>query len=127
MNRHAISSPHAPKAIGPYSQAIKHGNMIYCSGQLPLNPETLELVSGGIEAQTKQVMENIKAVLKEAGTNLDHVVKVTVYMQDLKEFSAMNAIYETYFKSPAPARSTVQIARLPKDALVEIEVLAAHP
>ena len=83
--------------------------------------------AGGIEAQTKQVLENIKAVLKEAGTNLDHVVKVTVYMQDLKEFAAMNAIYETYFKSPAPARSTVQVARLPKDALVEIEVLAAHP
>ena len=127
MNRHAISSPHAPKAIGPYSQAIKHGNMIYCSGQLGLDPKTMELVVGGIEAQTKQVLENIKAVLKEAGTNLDHVVKVTVYMQDLKEFAQMNAIYETYFKSPAPARSTVQIARLPKDALVEIEVLAAHP
>ncbi|MCX8501836.1 MAG: RidA family protein [Alphaproteobacteria bacterium] len=127
MNRHAISSSHAPKAIGPYSQAIKHGSMVYCSGQLALDPKTLELVAGGIEAQTKQVLENIKAVLKEAGTNLDHVVKVTVYMQDLKEFAAMNAIYETYFKAPAPARSTVQVARLPKDALVEIEVLASHP
>ena len=124
MIRHAIVSAHAPKAIGPYSQAIKAGGMLWCSGQLPIDPKTGEFVAGGIEAQTKQVLENFKAVLHEAGANFDHVVKCTVFMQDLTQFTAMNSVYETYFKSPAPARSTVQIARLPRDALVEIEMIA---
>ena len=123
----AIATKEAPAAIGPYSQAIRSGDMLFASGQIGLDPATGQLVAGGITAQTKRVFENIKAVLAEAGLDLTHVVKTTVYLKSMSDFAAMNEIYVT-FLAPAgtvpPARSTVAVAGLPKDALVEIEVLA---
>jgi 2-iminobutanoate/2-iminopropanoate deaminase len=126
----AISTTDAPAAIGPYSQAIRIGDTLYTSGQVALDPHTGSLVPGGIEAQTTRVLENLKAVLAAAGIDLVHVVKTTVFLKDLKDFTAMNAIYAHYFAPPgtvAPARSTVQVAALPKDALVEIECIAKDP
>lgn len=123
----AISTKEAPAAIGPYSQAIRVGDTLFASGQVALEPATGQLVEGGIEAQTIRVCENIKAVLAEAGLELAHVVKTTVFLKSMGDFTAMNAIYERYF-APAgvvpPARSTVAVAQLPKDALVEIEIIA---
>ncbi|THF86584.1 RidA family protein [Deinococcus sp. KSM4-11] len=118
-----IETPSAPAAIGPYSQAITFGNLVVTSGQIPLTPAG-DLVEGGITEQTEQVIANLRAVLAAAGTDLDRVVKTTVFLADMAEFAAMNAVYGAHFKAPYPARSTVQVARLPRDVRVEIEVLA---
>jgi 2-iminobutanoate/2-iminopropanoate deaminase len=123
--RQAISSPAAPAAIGPYSQAIRAGNLLFLSGQIPLDPATGNLVEGGVEAQTLQVFKNIDAILKAGGTSFDAVVTATVYLADMNDFAKVNEIYATYFSSPAPARATVQVARLPKDCRVEIQVIAS--
>ena len=123
----AIATTAAPAAIGPYSQAIRIGNTLYTSGQVALDPATGNLISGGIEAQTTQVLANIHAVLTEAGLDFAHVVKTTVFLKDMADFAAMNALYATRFAPEgitAPARSTVQVAALPKGALVEIECIA---
>lgn len=122
MNK--IATDGAPKAIGPYCQAIAHGGMVFCSGQIPLDPQSMTVVPGEIEAQTEQVLKNLGAVLKAAGSDLSKVVKTTVFLQDLEHFKAMNAVYERAFGSHTPARSTVQVARLPLDVLVEIECIA---
>src|SRR5271170_3734411 len=124
----AISTPHAPAAIGPYSQAVRVGDFLYTSGQVALDPATGQIVSGGIEAQTTRVLENLKAVLEAAGASLGQVFKTTVFLKDMNDFAAMNAIYGKYLVpegTVAPARSTVEVVRLPKDALVENEVIAA--
>jgi 2-iminobutanoate/2-iminopropanoate deaminase len=123
----AVSTEKAPAAIGPYSQAVQTGEMIYTSGQIPLDPSSGQLVEGGIREQTVRVLENLKAVLAAAGSDLQHVVKTTVYLKNMSDFAAMNEIYSNYLAPPgavAPARSTVEVARLPKDSLVEIEVIA---
>ena len=123
----AISTPDAPAAIGPYSQAVRVGDMLFASGQIPIDPKTGDLVSGGISEQTTQVMENIRAVLAAAGLELAHVVKTTVFLKSMNDFAAMNAIYAKYLAPEGvvpPARSTIEVARLPKDALVEVEVIA---
>jgi 2-iminobutanoate/2-iminopropanoate deaminase len=122
--REAISTPNAPAAIGPYSQAIKAGGMLFLSGQIPIDPRTGNLVPGGIVEQTQQVFKNIAAILEAAGVSFDHVVSAGVFLADMNDFGKMNEIYATYFPSPAPARATVQVARLPKDCLVEIQVTA---
>ena len=122
--REAISTPSAPAAIGPYSQAIRAGNLLFLSGQIPLDPATGNLVDGGVEAQTRQVFQNIGEILKACGTSFDGVVTATVYLADMNDFAKVNEIYATYFSSPAPARATVQVARLPKDCKVEIQVIA---
>lgn len=125
VRREAVSTPEAPAAIGPYSQAIKAGHLLFLSGQIPLDPKTGNLVQGGIEEQTRQVFTNIGAILEAAGASFDHVVTASVFLADMNQFGKVNEIYATYFSSPAPARATVQVARLPKDALVEIQVIAA--
>lgn len=122
--RQAISTPDAPAAIGPYSQAIKAGNLLFLSGQIPLDPATGNLVDGDIEAQTRQVFRNIAAILKAAGGSFENVVSASVFLADMNQFGKVNEIYGTYFSSPFPARATVQVARLPKDCLVEIQVTA---
>ena len=122
--REAIATDRAPQAIGPYSQAVRAGNQIYCSGQIPIDPATGAIIDGDIAAQTRQVLTNLSKVLEAAGVSLDHVVKTTVYLADMNDFASMNAVYGTFFSSPAPARSTVQAARLPRDARVEIDVVA---
>ena len=121
-----IETNAAPKAIGPYSQAIAVDGWLYSSGQIPLTPGG-ELVAGGIEEQTEQVFSNLKAVLAEAGASLGDVVKTTVFVQDLNDFARLNGVYERHFGAHKPARSTVQVARLPRDALVEIEVICRLP
>jgi 2-iminobutanoate/2-iminopropanoate deaminase len=126
----AIATTAAPAAIGPYSQAVHIGNTVYTSGQVALDPATGELVAGGIDAQTTRVLENLKAVLAAAGLDFAHVVKTTVFLKDMADFAAMNALYAKYFAPEgvvAPARSTVQVAALPKNALVEIECIAITP
>lgn len=123
--RQAVSSPAAPKAIGPYSQAIRAGSLLFVSGQIPLDPETGAMVEGDIAAQTHRVFKNLAAILEEAGASLDHVVRTTVYLADMNDFAVVNEVYGTYFTAPAPARATVQAARLPKDARVEIDVIAS--
>ncbi|MFV0479764.1 MAG: RidA family protein [Anaerorhabdus sp.] len=123
MFTQAYSSPNAPKALGPYSQAVKLGDFVYLSGQVPLSPETGEIVGTTIQEQTQQVLKNIEAVLMELNLELRHVLKTTVFMSDLKEFDGMNEIYGTYFQQPYPARSTVQVAALPKGAKIEIECI----
>jgi 2-iminobutanoate/2-iminopropanoate deaminase len=120
-----ISTKNAPQAIGPYSQAIKVNGMLFCSGQIPLNPETGKLVDGDISAQAKQVMSNLKAVLKEAGGDLSNIVKTTILLKDLEDFKVVNEIYGSYFKEPFPARATFEVARLPMDSNIEIEAIAA--
>jgi len=122
--RQAVSTPNAPDAIGPYSQAIRAGNMLFLSGQIPIDPKTGSLVSGGIVEQTHQVFRNIAEILKAGGTSFEQVVSVGVFLADMNDFGKMNEVYATYFSSPAPARATVQVARLPKDCLVEIQVTA---
>ena len=122
--REAVATDRAPKAIGPYSQAIRAGSLLFCSGQIPLDPATGALVDGDIAAQTRQVFANITAILQAAGTSLDRVVKTTVFLADMNDFAAMNEVYATYFTPPAPARSTVAAAGLPKGARIEIEVIA---
>ena len=123
----AVSTSGAPGAIGPYSQGVRIGNWVYTSGQVALDPATGQLVPGGIEEQTTRVLENLKAVLAAAGSDLSRVVKTVVFLKSMADFAAMNAVYGKYLAPPgvvAPARSTVEVARLPKDALVEIEVIA---
>lgn len=122
--REAISSPDAPSAIGPYSPAIRAGNLLFISGQIPFNTATGALVTGDIGAQTEQVMRNIGALLKAAGAGFEHVVRTTVFLADMNDFVAMNAVYGTFVVDPPPARATVQVARLPRDAKVEIDVIA---
>lgn len=122
-----IATKGAPAAIGPYSQAVRVGNMLFTSGQIPLDPATGQLVAGGIQEQTTQVLENLKAIVAEAGVDLSHVVKTVVFLKNMGDFAAMNEIYAKYLAGDgvvAPARSTVEVARLPKDVLVEIEVIA---
>jgi 2-iminobutanoate/2-iminopropanoate deaminase len=123
----AIHTAEAPAAIGPYSQAIRIGNLVYTSGQVAIDPATGQLVTGGIEAQTHRVLQNLQAVLAASGLDLSRVIKTTVFLKNMADFSAMNSIYSEYLQTksgPAPARSTVEVARLPKDALVEIEAIA---
>jgi 2-iminobutanoate/2-iminopropanoate deaminase len=120
----SIQTDRAPQAIGPYSQAIKANGFIFASGQIPLDPATMQIVEGGIEDQTERVLNNLKAVLEAAGSSLDRVVKTTVYLADMNEFAAMNEIYARYFGATKPARATVQVARLPRDVKVEIDVVA---
>ncbi len=123
-NRTSVHSDAAPKAIGPYSQAIIANGFVFCSGQTPIDPATGNLVEGDITVQTHQVFKNLIAVLAAAGTDLDHVVKSNVFLKDMNNFAAMNAIYASYFKGTPPARSTIEVARLPKDCIVEIEMIA---
>jgi 2-iminobutanoate/2-iminopropanoate deaminase len=120
-----VSSPDAPAAIGPYSQAIKHGSTLYLAGQIPIDPKTNQLNTGSIEDQTRLVLDNLKAVLAANGMTLDDVVATTVFMRDLNDFARMNAVYATYFKDKPPARATVQVARLPRDVAIEISATAA--
>jgi 2-iminobutanoate/2-iminopropanoate deaminase len=119
-----ITASGAAKAIGPYSPALKVGNLVFLSGSIPLDPVTGQLVDGGIKEQTTRVMENIKALLEAAGAGFADVARTTVFMVDLSEFAAMNEIYSSYFEAPYPARSTVQVAKLPRDVRVEIDVIA---
>ncbi len=129
-HKSAVSTPHAPAAIGPYSQAIRLGNLLYTSGQIALDPATGQLVPGAIAEQTTRVLENLKAILTAAGSDLARVIKSVVFLKDMNDFAAMNAVYGKYLAPDGvtpPARSTVEVARLPKDALVEIEVIATIP
>ena len=119
-----ISTTKAPAAIGPYSQAIQVGNLIYTSGQIPINPATGTFVEGGIKEQTRQSLTNVKAIIEAAGLSMSHVVKTTVFMADMNDFADMNAVYAEFFAEPYPARSAVAVKTLPKGALVEIEVVA---
>lgn len=119
-----VHTVNAPKAIGPYSQAIQAGNLVFCSGQIPLNPQTMEVVEGDISQQTEQVLKNLQAVLQEAGSSLSKVMKTTVFLKNFGDFPKMNALYERAFEGHRPARSTVEVSRLPKDVLVEIECIA---
>ncbi|WP_322494264.1 RidA family protein [Chloroflexus sp.] len=124
MDRIRIATEAAPAAIGPYSQAIRAGNLIFVSGQLPINPATNEMITDDIGAMTRQIFANIAAILQEAGSSLNRIVKTTVFLADLNDFAAMNAAYAEHFSDAPPARSTVQVARLPRDARIEIEVIA---
>ena len=128
-SKSAVSTPSAPAAIGPYSQGIVFGDTLYTSGQIPTDPATGQFVAGGIQEQTTQVLENLKAILTAAGLELSHVVKTTVFLKDMNDFSAMNAVYAKYLAPEGvipPARSTVQVAALPREALIEIEVIARY-
>lgn len=119
-----ISTNNAPQAIGPYSQAIEFNNIVYTSGVIPINPETGELVAGSIEEQAEQAIKNLAALVKDAGSSVDNVIKTTVFIKDMNDFSKVNAIYAKYFTKDCPARSCVEVARLPKDVLIEIEAIA---
>ncbi len=128
MNTAVIATDLAPSAIGPYSQARTVGNLVITSGQLPIDPATGAFPEGGIAEQTRQSLNNVKAILEAAGTSMDHVIKTTVFLQDMNDFAAMNTVYAEFFSEGSyPARSAVQVARLPKDALVEIEAIAYLP
>ena len=120
-----ITTDNAPQAIGPYSQAIKHNGLVFVSGQIPLDPETMTLVTGSIKDQTRRVLNNLKAILEAAGTNMERVLKATVYLKDMADFEEVNQVYSEFFSQHKPARACVQVARLPKDVAVEIEVVAA--
>ena len=122
--KQVISTPKAPAAIGPYSQAIRVGNLVYTSGQIPIDPATGAFAEGGIKEQTRQSLTNVKAILEEAGTSLANVIKTTVFMADMNDFADMNSVYAEFFTEPFPARSAVAVKTLPKGALVEIEVIA---
>lgn len=124
MKKEIINTEKAPAALGPYSQAIKAGNTIYVSGQIPFIPETMEIISDDVQEQTKQSLENVKAVLEAAGATLNDVVKASVFIKDMNDFAKINEIYATYFTENKPARACVEVARLPKDVKVEIEVIA---
>lgn len=123
MNKTIIKTNNAPAAIGPYSQGVRVGNMVYTSGQIPINPETKELVTE-IKAATRQSLTNVKGILEEAGTSMENVIKTTVFVKDLNDFAAVNEVYATFFQGEPPARSCVEVAKLPLDAPVEIEVIA---
>jgi len=124
MNKRVIKTEQAPPAIGPYSQAVVAGGLIFAAGQIPLDPGTAELVPGDVRVQTRRALDNLKAVLEAAGSSMDGVVKTTVFLRDLNDFGAMNEVYGQYFRESPPARSTVQVAKLPRDAAVEIEAVA---
>ena len=126
MTKSAVSAPDAPKAIGPYSHAIRTGQLLFISGQVPIDPATGSLVDGDISAQTQRVMNNLDAVLKAGGLSFRHVVRTTIFLADMSDFAAVNAVYGTFFSEPYPARATVQVSRLPKDARVEIDAIAAY-
>ncbi len=124
MNRESIRTDKAPKAIGPYEQAIKVNGYVYASGQIPIDPKTGNIVEGGVAAQTRQVLENLKAVLEAAGSSPDRVIKATVFLKNMADFAAMNEVYAEHFANANPARSTVAVAELPRGALVEIDLVA---
>jgi 2-iminobutanoate/2-iminopropanoate deaminase len=124
--KQAVSSPGAPKAIGPYSPAIRTGQLLFVSGQVPFDPATGALVTGDIAAETRQVLENVGALLKAGGLDFSAVVRTTVFLADMNDFAAMNAVYGGYFTEPYPARATVQVARLPRDARIEIDAIASY-
>jgi len=124
VNKQIVATDQAPKAIGPYSQAVVYNGMAYLSGQIPLDPVTQQLIDGDVAAQTERVLENIKSVLAACGSSLDKVLKTTVFLADMSEFTRMNEVYGRYFSANAPARSTVQAARLPRDVRVEIDCIA---
>lgn len=124
MDKTIISTEKAPAAIGPYSQAIKTGNIIYTSGMIPVVPETGEIIAGGVALQARQAIQNLEEVLKKAGAGLDNVVKTTVFIKDMNDFSVINEVYKEFFTDNFPARSCVEVARLPKDVLIEIECVA---
>lgn len=124
MNKTIIKTDKSPAAIGPYSQAVEVNGIVYTSGMIPVIPATGEIVEGGVEAQTKQVFENLKALLAAAESSLDRVFKTTVFIKDMNDFAAINGVYATYFDGDYPARSCVEVARLPKDVLIEVEVIA---
>lgn len=125
MEKKVIATTKAPSAIGPYSQAIQVGNLVYTSGQIPIDPATGTFVEGGIKAQTRQSLLNVQAILKEVGLTMDNVLKTTVFLADMNDFADMNSVYAEFFAEPYPARSAVAVKTLPKNALVEIEVVAA--
>ncbi len=127
MNKEIISTSKAPQAIGPYSQAIRVGRFVYTAGQIAINPETSQIVEGDVAAQAEQVMQNLQAVLEAAGTSLDNVVKTTIFLRYMKDFSAVNEVYSKFFGEGKPARSTVAVSALPLKALLEIEVVALVP
>jgi 2-iminobutanoate/2-iminopropanoate deaminase len=120
-----ISTKDAPEAIGPYSQAVRCGQLLFCSGQIPLDPKTMQIVDGDVKAQAEQVCRNIAGVLKAAGLDFNRVIKATCFLKNMNDFVAFNEVYSKYFGATKPARSTVEVARLPKDVLVEIEVIAS--
>lgn len=122
---HPIHTNNAPAAVGPYSQGMQSGGLIFVSGQLPLNPETMQLVDSSIQAATAQSLENCKAIIEAAGSDLNHVIKVEIFMKDMNDFAQMNEVYATYFTDHKPARAAVEVARLPKDAIIEIQMIAA--
>lgn len=124
MKKKQVQTDKAPKAIGPYSQGIIAGDLVFCSGQIPIDPATGDLINGTIEDQTRRVLRNLQAVLEAAGSSLDQVVKATVFLEDMNDFAKMNAVYAEFFKPPYPARAAVQVARLPRDVKVEIEAIA---
>jgi 2-iminobutanoate/2-iminopropanoate deaminase len=124
MGKRVIHTDKVPKAIGPYSQAIQAGNFLFLSGQIPLDPKTGELLKGDIRKQTQQVLENIKGVLESQGLGMENVVKATLFLKDIENFNQVNEVYATYFPSSPPARSTVEVAKLPRDADIEIEAIA---
>ena len=124
MKKKIIATPKAPAAIGPYSQAIRIGDFLYTSGQISLDPKTMQMITGDIEVETEKVLKNIEAILKEDGLNLNNIIKTTVYLTDLSEFARMNQVYEKFFTDTKPARACVQVAALPKGAKVEIDVVA---
>ena len=121
-----ISTKNAPAAIGPYSQAIEVNNMVYTSGMIPINPATGELVTGSVEEQAKQAFSNLKALVEASGSSMEKVVKTVVFIKDMDDFTKINAIYEDYFVAPYPARSCVQVAKLPKDVAIEVEAIASE-
>ncbi len=124
LKKEIIKSPNAPKAIGPYSQAVKVGDMLFCSGQIAINPETGEYVKTDVKSEAKQVLENLKAVLNEAGMDFKDVVRATVFLKDINDYSAVNEVYASYFTEKPPARAAVQVGKLPKDVAVEISCIA---
>jgi 2-iminobutanoate/2-iminopropanoate deaminase len=127
VTKSAVSAADAPKAIGPYSHAIRTGELLFVSGQVPIDPATGNLIDGDITAQTRRVMDNLAAVLKAGGLSLQHVVRTTIFLADMSDFAAVNAVYGSFFSEPYPARATVQVSRLPKDARVEIDAIASYP
>jgi len=124
VSKDVISTPNAPGAIGPYSQAVRSGNLLFLSGQIPLDPATCQLIAGDIAAQTERVLKNLAAILEAAGSGLDRVLKTTVYLKDLSEFGKMNEVYGRFFGEKPPARATVEVSRLPRDAAIEIDLVA---